>query len=290
MPASDEAESASDPPSFHSVGDGRGVLYPTRLPEFHRVQAPADLSALVRWFWVPSWDIAPGRTLRQTILPFPASNLVVDAEQVMFHGPTTGVSHRDLQGRGWAVGALLRPAASAALGLVPGDVIDRSMEWDARPLRESVAEVMSARVWPPGDGSSVEASLPRHEAAARVFVEWIRRAASPICKAGLRANQLEALVAKDHSVISVSQLADRMGYSVRSIQRLSRDHIGLPPLAVIRRYRLQEASQRLREDPELTVGQVAVQLGYADHAHLDADFRSVLGFSPSHYRSGGPLP
>ena len=53
---------------------------------------------------------------------------------------------------------------------------------------------------------------------------------------------------------------------------------------MIGRYRLQEAAQRLREDPSLTVAHVAAELDYADHAHLTADFRQVLGFSPSLYR------
>ena len=53
---------------------------------------------------------------------------------------------------------------------------------------------------------------------------------------------------------------------------------------MIGRYRLQEAAQRLREDPSLTVAQVAAELDYADHAPLTADFRQVLGLSPSLYR------
>lgn len=53
---------------------------------------------------------------------------------------------------------------------------------------------------------------------------------------------------------------------------------------MIRRYRLQEAVQRLREDHSLTIAHVAADLGYADHAHLSADFRSVLGFTPNFYR------
>ena len=54
---------------------------------------------------------------------------------------------------------------------------------------------------------------------------------------------------------------------------------------MIGRYRLQEAAQRLREDPpSLTVAHVAAELDYADHAPLTADFRQVLGLSPSLYR------
>ena len=42
--------------------DGRGILYPTRLPSFHRVPAPPGLEALLRWFWIPQWSLAAGRT------------------------------------------------------------------------------------------------------------------------------------------------------------------------------------------------------------------------------------
>lgn len=71
---------------------------------------------------------------------------------------------------------------------------------------------------------------------------------------------------------------------MRSVQRLSQRYIGLPPLAIIRRYRLQESAERLRDDPSLSIAQIAAELGYADHAHLAADFRTVLGFTPSAYR------
>ena len=53
---------------------------------------------------------------------------------------------------------------------------------------------------------------------------------------------------------------------------------------MIRHYRLQEASQRFREDSSVTVAQVVAELDYVDHAHLTADFRRVLGLSLSQYR------
>lgn len=72
--------------------------------------------------------------------------------------------------------------------------------------------------------------------------------------------------------------------STRALQRLAKQYIGLSPLRIIRRYRLQEAALRLREDPGLTVARVAAELGYADQSHLAADFRSTLGLSARDYR------
>jgi len=54
---------------------------------------------------------------------------------------------------------------------------------------------------------------------------------------------------------------------------------------MIRRRRLQEAAQRIRETPTSDLATIAAELGYADHAHLSNDFRSVLGVTPRAYRA-----
>ena len=48
----------------------------------------------------------------------------------------------------------------------------------------------------------------------------------------------------------------------------------------------RSSAQRLRDDPGLDLAALAAELGYADHAHLTGDFRTVLGMAPSGYRQG----
>jgi AraC-like DNA-binding protein len=246
--------------------DARGILYPARLPTFDRVPAGPELAGLVRWFWIPQWRLAPGRTSRQRILPFPASNLVVQPEGVTLAGPTTGASHRDLTGTGWAVGALLRPAALEALHAEPTEIRDREIPFDAPDLHKAVT-----------------AAMPDVPAAVAAFTEWAAAFLPPPDESV--ANALEDLIAEDPEILRVEQVAAELGLSVRAVQRIARRSIGLPPLAVIRRYRLQAAAERLRTDPSVTIAQVATDLGYADHAHLTGDFRTVLGLTPREYRS-----
>ena len=62
------------------VNPTRGVLYPARLPEFHRLVPTGPASDLVAWFWIPEWDIEPGRSSRQEIVGYPALNLVVEPD------------------------------------------------------------------------------------------------------------------------------------------------------------------------------------------------------------------
>src|SRR5215475_422049 len=110
MPNVDRLEDSRQVP-HPDVASPRGVLSPARLPPFDRLPAPDAVARLVRWFWIPEWRIQPGRTSRQHVIAFPACNLVVEPDAVGLAGPATRASYRDLTGTGWAVGALLRPAA-----------------------------------------------------------------------------------------------------------------------------------------------------------------------------------
>lgn len=259
------------------VNPTRGVLYPARLPQFHRLPASAAVTDLVAWFWIPEWDIEPGRSSRQEIVSYPALNLVVDADAVTLSGATTRVSHRDLHGRGWAVGALLRPAAVAALIDDPVSVVDGERVLDAREpqvlaLREAVVAAMTS-----GEG--------HRERAVEVFSRWLRERVGPVGGPAHQANALMEVLMGDDAALTPEEAATRIAVSVRTLQRMTHRHVGLSPAAMIRRRRLQEAAQRVREYPDVDLASIAAELGYADHAHLTRDFRSVLGIAPRAYRS-----
>lgn len=249
----------------------RGVLYPARMPEFRRVAPTQDAGALSAWFWIPEWDIEPGRSSRQHIVAYPALNLVVGAEGVELAGATTRAGFRDLTGRGWAVGALLRPAAVSALVENPAALIDRGEPFDAPDLHAAVGRVMS------GDD--------RHERAAAVFSAWLADRVGAITPVAAQANEMADLLMTDATVLRAEEAAARLSMSLRTLQRLAHRHVGLPPAAMIRRRRLQEAAQRIRDDPDADLAQIAAELGYADHSHLSNDFRAVLGVSPRAYRA-----
>ncbi len=256
----------------------RGVLYPARLPSFTRIAPDAVETSVVVHFWVPEWDIAPGRASRQHVIAYPAANLVVTPEGVAAVGPTTRRSHRDLSGRGWAVGALLRPAAVPAIIGDPVELRDAQAAVDAPELAADVADAMS------------RGGEARAERASRILGEWIVRRTGEPGPDALLANELARLVDADPEVLHPRDLAARLGVSERTVSRLARRYVGISPAAMIRRRRLQEAAERLRADPAVPLAELAAELGYADQAHLSRDFRAVLGFTPSGYRARASRP
>ena len=92
------------------------------------------------------------------------------------------------------------------------------------------------------------------------------------------------LAEADPGLLRVGELAERLGTSERTLQRLAARYVGLGPAALIRRRRLQEAAERIRADPDADLASLAAELGYTDQAHLTNEFTRVLGLSPAGYR------
>jgi hypothetical protein len=175
----------------------RGVLYPTRLPTFHREPVTGDLAVFVRWFWIPEWDIEPGRSSRQHVIGFPASNLVVENSTVGISGPTTRASYRDLTGRGWAVGALLCPAATPSLVGNPTSFRDAYRQASLPDLAAAVGSVMST------DAPANE----RRGAAIAAFTDWLQNRLGAPSDEALLANRMVEAAETDPTLLNVTDLA-----------------------------------------------------------------------------------
>lgn len=245
----------------------RGVLYPDRLPRFTRLPPGEAASDLVEWYWIPQWDLPDGVESRQALLPYPAANLVVEPDGVALWGVTTRTGERVLRGSGWAVGALLRPAALSHLSAAPADLADGRVVLDEPALHAAVV-----------------AAMPDLQAAAGVVGAWLVARVGALTPEARLANAMAELLMTDPAILRLDDAAERLRVSARTLQRLAHRTVGLPPAAMIRRRRLQEAAQRVRDDPAASLADIAADLGYADHAHLANDFRSVLGLTASEYR------
>jgi len=246
---------------------GTGTLDPERLPSrFRRQQPLADHSEVVGWWWISEWDLPEGTTAPQRVLAFPTSNLVVETTMVVLSGPTTRASTKVLSGSGWVLGALLRPAAVAALTSDPGRMRDRHEVFTAPELHQLVA-----------DASSLDE-------ATRDFGLWLLNSVGHLKDEAVLANRLLDATMAEPGLSSVGALANHLGVSERTVHRLAQRYIGLTPYMMIRRRRLQEAAQQVRQEPQCSLAEIAARHGFVDQAHLTREFRQALGTTPRGYR------
>jgi AraC-like DNA-binding protein len=77
-------------------------------------------------------------------------------------------------------------------------------------------------------------------------------------------------------------IARAAGLSAPAASRIFHREAGLPPRVYVRRLRLRSALARMAEEYDLS--QVALDLGFFDHAHFTRAFHNEFGITPSHWR------
>ncbi|MBB6346433.1 AraC-like DNA-binding protein [Nonomuraea muscovyensis] len=233
-------------------------------------QAPSpDIAAYVDHFWVVTWtDLA--EPYEQRIVAHPTVNMTITHDFHRIAGVIRGGFSYTMRGSGRVLGTRFRPG-----GFRPflGGPVSR--------LTGRFVEI--GEMYGPAGATMVEHVLAEPDARAAIaLTEKFLLSLSP--EPDPLAEEVAALVAvveNDVSVTRVDELAARSGRSVRSLQRLFRDHVGIGPKWVIRRFRLHEAAERIRQGLDLAT--LAAELGYTDQAHLTRDFTAAVGMPPATY-------
>jgi transcriptional regulator GlxA family with amidase domain len=80
--------------------------------------------------------------------------------------------------------------------------------------------------------------------------------------------------------IAVLSIAEQLGLSVRQLERLCREHLGMGPASLYRRLRMRYANW-LIENTDRSVTEIAIETGFADCAHFSRQFKDTYGLSPT---------
>ncbi|MFF3663950.1 DUF6597 domain-containing transcriptional factor [Microtetraspora malaysiensis] len=233
-------------------------------------QAPApEIAAYVEHFWVVTWtDLA--EPYEQRIVSHPTVNMTITQNFRRIAGVIKGGFSYTMRGSGRVLGTRFRPGGFRPfLGGPVSQLTGRFVE---------ISEMYGA-----AGATLVEQVLAEPDAQAAIaltetFLLSLGPNQDPLTE---EVAALAAMVENDVSVTRVDELAARSGRSVRSLQRLFRDYVGIGPKWVIRRFRLHEAAERVYRGLDLAT--LAAELGYTDQAHLTRDFTAAVGMPPAAY-------
>ena len=251
----------------------RGVLHRIPVGEFAhgRVEAPPDLADRIEHFWAVHWNLAGLPPQLQETLPHPNVHLVVEPGTSAAWGVHTGRWTRMLEGRSSAFGIKFRPGAFRGL-------LGRAVSGIADDTIASTA-LFGA------EASRLDAVLAcDDDAAAAAVASGFLRPRLPAADApALLAGRIVDAAAADLELHSAEELARRFDMSLRALQRLFSEYVGVGPKWVLARYRMHEAVARVQAGQPVSWAALAQDLGYFDQAHFIADFRKLVGRTPGDY-------
>lgn len=248
--------------------DARGIIDPdTGFRRFRlRRHAPSDpVARFVDRYWVVTWHLDEPYT--QEVLAHPVVNVVFGYGPATVNGVTTRMTSRTLEGSGWALGVMFRPAGFRPfLGRSMSTITDRVL-----PAAEVFGPAFEDVIL--GDEEELVAAVDAF--LARIVPEGTQSSEE--------TTRIVEQVAADPGLARVAALAGEVGLSVRQLQRRFADHVGMSPKKVVRRYRLYEAAERARKGTAVDWAALAVELGYSDQSHLTRDFSAAIGMPPERY-------
>jgi len=242
--------------------------------------APA-LAEVVEHYWRVRWDVRGREPYVQHTLSNASVHLCVERGNSRIQGVVTGLFTTLLSGRGRVFGVKFRPAGfHPFLGSPVAGLANRTLP--VRTVFGHDGDDYVRRVLALEDDLSMAT-------AADAFIEERMPPVDPVVP---EVNRIVALIVAERAITRVDHVVDRAGVGKRTLQRLFHEYVGVSPKWVIQRYRLHEAAQRLAEDPDTGLADLALDLGYSDQAHFVRDFKSVVGRPPAAYaRSAGrPQP
>lgn len=256
--------------------DDRGLRGGWTSFQRHRFLEPGpELAPFVAQYWAVAWDLRGQPPYRQLVVPYPNVHLTFVNGVARVHGVARGHAVRALAGLGRVFGVAFRPGCF-------------------RPFLRSTVSGLTDRSVPASDvfGPDVpEATMASatDETGMRGVVERFMGAhLPPRHPLAEEVADMVAFIAAESAITRVDDLAESLGISVRRVQRLFADYVGVGPKWVIRRYRLHEITERMAAGSRIDWAGLAADLGYADQAHLSRDFTAIVGESPTQYAQRYP--
>jgi AraC-like DNA-binding protein len=257
------------------VGKARGLLrHPPASGAFHhaRLAPPAALTNVVQHFWIVRWDLQGGPPQVRETLPHPNVHLVIETGKSRVQGLHTGRFTRLLEDSGSVFGIKFRPGGFHPFLRRPVSTLrNRSL---------AVCDVFGA------NGAALEpAVLSQRSDAGQVEAAsaFLISCLPPIGEEVTRVGGIVDVIAADRDIRTLEDAAIRWKISIRSLQRLFNDYVGVGPKWVINRYRMHEALARMDKGGAVDWVSLALELGYFDQAHFIRDFKSLVGCSPAQY-------
>lgn len=258
---------------------------------YHARREPAPaLLPFVDCYWMVHWDLRGHAPFLAETLPHPCVYWTTELGDSTIGGVADARFTRQLEGRGRVFGVRFRPG-----GFYP---------FYRKPLSELTGRTVSLRAVFGAPGAAVRRELAALDRAAlavesadgndpdaaadEAMMELTDRfllARLPAADERLTTvSTIVHTIATTPGLTRVEAVAARFGTTLRSLQRLFSQWVGVSPKWVIKRYRLHEAIAQVERGEAVSWSRLALELGYADQAHFNREFKALIGRSPGAYR------
>jgi AraC-like DNA-binding protein len=253
---------------------------------YRELPPPSVLQPFVRCFWV--LEDAGGAGATERVLPDGCVEVILHYGSPMAREDGTGgveeQPHAIVAGQ---LRSATRLVSTGSLGMIGV----RFEPWAAGPfLRESLSSLTGRIVpleafWGAEAGELTEriAEAADDEARVAILTERLLARLLPPDENGRALGAALGWIAESRGAIAVEEIARRLSWSRRRLERRFAEAVGLPPKSLCRIERFQHVVASLADDARPRLVDLAIDAGYSDQAHLAREFRELAGIPVTRY-------
>lgn len=235
------------------------------------------LQPLIEFFYEISWNMSAGENQRLESLPAPSVHLIFMNGEAEISGPIKRRFSYLMENQGCLFGAKFWPGAFRMIcDKSPSIWTDKRLP-AGLILGDSVLPVKNAFFR--ADQAGERLSIVQKYLSCFIQSNEER---IPIIKKAF------ADIERHKSIFTVAQLAALQKMTVRSLQRLFKEYVGVSPKWAIQLFRLREAAVQMESQSFIDFSRLALELGYSDQAHFCKDFKRMTGQTPKSYALCSP--
>jgi len=242
-----------------------------RVFDVERIAPAAPLGEFVDYYWLVRWKA--GTRHHQQVVPQPRVHVAAEDGRLFVHGVSRQPFWRTLTGTGHVLGVAFyaggfRSLLKSSVGTISGTVqpARNILGHDDRPV--------AMRILTATDTAEM----------VNAVQEYLLRCDPTSDLIGREVTTLVEEARRQRTITRAEQLASHAGASLRRLQRLFTDYVGIGPKWIIQRFRILDAVAAAHSGEPIRWGWLAGELGFSDQAHLTRVFTQVVGTPPAAYQ------
>ena len=250
-----------------------GILNP-HIKKYRMIRTPpcVALQPLIEFFYEISWNMSAGENQLIESLPAPSVHLIFMNGEAEISGPIKRRFSYVMENQGYLFGAKFWPGSFRMICDEPSSNLTNKQLPAELVLGDSVLPVANAIFC--ADQAAKKLTIVQNYLS---FLYKPNEERIPVIK------KIFVDIEEHKSIFTVVQLAALQKVTVRSLQRLFKEYVGVSPKWAIQLFRLREAAQQMESQNHIDFSRLALELGYSDQAHFSNHFKRITGKTPTSY-------
>lgn len=237
------------------------------------VEPTPQLKNYIESIWFMRWDLGDTKSLRSILVPNPCAKLVTLQKNnktfpSIFIGATKEAEFFELEGTGCTVGFDFKPG-----GYFP---IMQMSPQSGKLASEIFQEYTQA---------------PQEHWTEKNLALWINELQNILVNSLKKSKknnyeQISLITKKslEGAFTSPEDMANQSGISLRSLQRIFHEEVGVSPRDLLRITRFNEAIRKISDNDFEAFSDIALASGFFDQPHMANEFKKLVDMPPSKFR------